>query len=557
MLNTKRWTILSLTLALILLFITACSGNGQGNKPQNTGEATSKPETSASEQQADPFEPLAETATLNLVKKIRVGDTELGDVAGETLTQNRFTKQIEDELNVKLNWLWSQKDQAYIDKIKLMIASNDLPDIFYVDYATYLKLVKDGMIEEITEEYNNLASPELRETLGTDGGKMLEQLTIDGKLYGIGTMGNVDNAASVAWLRKDWIDELGLKEPSNVAELKTVVEAFNKHKGTTGIVGQEDSGMAENMFGFANLTYALGGRPFLWVKDDAGKLAYGSVQPSMKDALAGLRHMYAQGLLDKEFATTKNDQFGQKVASGKTGAFFSAWWAGWFPITDNLNADPKADWRAYAIKDEQGQYYGGQEPPAREIAVVRKGYEHPELLVKIWNYQRGFGKELDDPYADIKAEGKKGMTWNGWVLDQPLWKADLGVLMHKNLIKALDGKPVEELTGMDEEDVQNVLKLAEKINQNDPEVRGEAIARIHGMGALANEPNNNRLYNEFYGSTPTMEKRWVNLRKLELDAFLQIIIGNQPVDYFDEFVKKWMDQGGKMITDEVNEIMGS
>jgi putative aldouronate transport system substrate-binding protein len=40
------------------------------------------------------------------------------------------------------------------------------------------------------------------------------------------------------------------------------------------------------------------------------------------------------------------------------------------------------------------------------------------------------------------------------------------------------------------------------------------------------------------------EISWPNLRTFEDQALLQIIVGQQPVDYFDTFVADWLAQGG-------------
>lgn len=50
-----------------------------------------------------------------------------------------------------------------------------------------------------------------------------------------------------------------------------------------------------------------------------------------------------------------------------------------------------------------------------------------------------------------------------------------------------------------------------------------------------------------------MQLKWSNLEKLEADTYIQIIMGEQPVDYFDTFVENWKAQGGDEITTEVNE----
>ncbi|MDG0791806.1 hypothetical protein OMP38_13755 [Cohnella ginsengisoli] len=51
-----------------------------------------------------------------------------------------------------------------------------------------------------------------------------------------------------------------------------------------------------------------------------------------------------------------------------------------------------------------------------------------------------------------------------------------------------------------------------------------------------------------------MQTKWTNLKKLEDETFLKIIMGVAPVDEFDTFVKKWKQQGGDEITAEVNEL---
>lgn len=60
--------------------------------------------------------------------------------------------------------------------------------------------------------------------------------------------------------------------------------------------------------------------------------------------------------------------------------------------------------------------------------------------------------------------------------------------------------------------------------------------------------------NLFQGpATKIMRSRNTYLQKMELDTFNSIIYGEQPIEAFDDFVKKWLKSGGKQMTDEVNE----
>ena len=53
-----------------------------------------------------------------------------------------------------------------------------------------------------------------------------------------------------------------------------------------------------------------------------------------------------------------------------------------------------------------------------------------------------------------------------------------------------------------------------------------------------------------------MISKWANLEKLENEMMVQIIMGEKPVDYFDEFVTQWNALGGQAITDEINAEIG-
>ena len=55
--------------------------------------------------------------------------------------------------------------------------------------------------------------------------------------------------------------------------------------------------------------------------------------------------------------------------------------------------------------------------------------------------------------------------------------------------------------------------------------------------------------------TPTMEKRWTNLKKKEDETFLKIIIGEEPIEAFDTFVEEWKAEGGADIIAEVQELL--
>jgi putative aldouronate transport system substrate-binding protein len=63
------------------------------------------------------------------------------------------------------------------------------------------------------------------------------------------------------------------------------------------------------------------------------------------------------------------------------------------------------------------------------------------------------------------------------------------------------------------------------------------------------------VYSITYGQTETMQRRWANLKKIEDEAFLKIILGLEPLSAFDDFVAQWKREGGDQITNEVTALI--
>jgi hypothetical protein len=60
--------------------------------------------------------------------------------------------------------------------------------------------------------------------------------------------------------------------------------------------------------------------------------------------------------------------------------------------------------------------------------------------------------------------------------------------------------------------------------------------------------------NRYLGpTTDTMRKRGAYLQKLERESLSRIIMGEDSVDEFDDFVDQWMQSGGEDLLKEVND----
>lgn len=78
-----------------------------------------------------------------------------------------------------------------------------------------------------------------------------------------------------------------------------------------------------------------------------------------------------------------------------------------------------------------------------------------------------------------------------------------------------------------------------------------AISRYDGM-KIASDSRVKAIENVFPQETDLMQMKWDNMYKLESETYLKIIMGEEPIDYFDQFVIQWKSLGGDEITAEVN-----
>lgn len=130
---------------------------------------------------------------------------------GQTFEDNAYTRYIESKLNVDLVDSFEAGGDAFTNQLATCVASGELPDIMTViSYDTFVEMVNNGLTYDMTDVYEEYASDYIKSLYDSYDGRCLSMATFDGRLMGIpGT--NPDNSVPVlCWMRKDWLDKLGL-----------------------------------------------------------------------------------------------------------------------------------------------------------------------------------------------------------------------------------------------------------------------------------------------------------------------------------------------------------
>lgn len=475
---------------------------------------------------------------------------------GDDITSNEWIRQYLKRYNIEVVTDWVSDD--YDTKINLAIANNDIPDVFHVTGSQFRQLAEAGLLYDMTEIWDEWASERVKGYMEADPASF-ESGKVDGRLYGIPQLhyGFIEQPDFI-WLRKDWMEEQGLTAPETIEDLENICFTFMEKYGGYGMAVDQNLDML-NLLAIAWHAY-----PGVWLEKEDGTIAYGSVQPEMKDALAKYAEWYQNGILSQDFPNYDFDAMNEAVVSGLVGVQpFYQWW-GYNPggdVVGNLGSD--AYFEPYPIPSADGEkVLQGLVCGNSSYVVVSKNCKNPEAVLK-----------LIDFYAYIQNDSAGTADES---LSEPLMRNDMShVVGAFRVLPPLADQNAFEL-------VYEAMKTGDaSLVQNDTNAIGkydtsQEWLTNHSTGALGDflqQGNGDRsayavakkylddgdyILSKLWGiDPPTLLQLGSNLNDMLKEGYTKIIIGAEPLDYFDTVVQSWYDAGGQQVTSEMNEMYGN
>ncbi len=551
-------------LAVILVGI-ACSKNNAEPEtsaaPTAAPAATAAPTAAPTEAPVDPFMKFDPPIEMS-VGQIVGGVLEFPE--GESPEDNIAYTIVRDNIGINLTPKFTAPNGGpYFEKLKLLIASNDIPDLAFASAAEMATLVKGDMVEDLAPYYEKYASERLKKIMGYRDGVAFSQVKKDDKIYAMPSMVDGNNAISLMYIRQDWLDALKLPMPATMEEVFEVAKAFVKDDpdqdgkdNTLGIVISKElnTGSSYPLWAIMNaygVYPSTASHPMIMVKDETGKLTYGSTVPKAKEVLQILNGLYKEGVFDKEFAVKDFNKVTETVAAGTVGIQFGEFWSPLWPLADTIKNNEKADWVAFAVPGAEGKPFVPYAPlNTQGYYFVKKGYAHPEALIIALNH---LAETLyDDPQSEyakawiptVQSEKYKTLSIHAWL---PFFvdRADKNSSYSANIVAAREKKD------------GSGLGAAEKQFYDDFEVGGIAnwpMMKIYLNSMPEIAKYSTLKFNDYMGATTkTMTEKRAVLDQLELETYTGIITGGKSIDEFDKFVEQWKSLGGDQIIAEVNE----
>jgi putative aldouronate transport system substrate-binding protein len=500
----------------------------------------------------------------------------VGDVlpAGQTVEVNVRSQWFTKVTGLVPKVVWYASGDAYAQKLNLAIAAGDIPDYFEVQYVQFDAMAKAGLLADLTDLYNNLVDPPIKKIYQSANNADIKAVTRNSKIMGLPKANGLGDANPVMWTRNDWMKKLNLRAPTTIADVATIAKAFMKNDpdgngkaDTLGlIILPKYSARYLGLGSVADIFTNFGATPGQWRVKADGTVLYGSLMPEAEQALELLNSWYTQGLVPKDFATWNADTYKQKVSSGASGIMLGEWWNSWGPITDTVVNNKTAEWTAFALPKDAGRPYigGAPNPAGASIGVINAKMKNPEEIIYALNdnyeYMQTPQYENDmSVMAAVNANYTPMMIFP-IVANSILECSALADRYAKGTITR------DQVASLSPDDVAYNLLIADAakvVANNVASGKGRyaslkdwsnSVGYTVGMMAMYNN-HVQFVRSDFSGITATMAKKGTFLDTFENQAYTKMIMGDtgglSTRDYFNNFVKQYLAQGGQQITDEV------
>lgn len=551
-----------IALCLLMSSVMLLGGCGsQGSDTSSQGQDSSSASVSSDSNAGNGDSTDGSVLTIRIAKQLDENTGRYG--SGEDINNNPMVNLAVEKLGIKMETTLLGGDAGNYDtKLRLALTgSEDLPDVFPV-YGTQMiaDMIESGRAKDITNDIEQYMPERLKE-IYQQFPETYYPLTKDGKIYGIACCPALTEG-QVMIIRQDWLDNLGLKAPTNMDEFEAVIKAFTEDdpdgNGQKDTYGFTYSGSDLYNTGWVadpvSLFSANSGKfiPGAWREDESGNLMYGSIHEGNRATLERMAQWHANGWIFQEAAATGAWDAMNQFTEGKAGIFIGRPWA-INSVRDVTTVAPGAVITAYPnIRQDNGD-------PTYQAAQVNDGwlmfnadFEHMDKFFEYydWIYDAAFGTGdfrygylQDYDYDIVNDEVVFDSTLFDPPVTDPFMPGKSTVLKNSPALDAMQA-------------YMNVADGGEP--QSGAEIRAAAdfktVPDMAAGYALAGEHRDELLPNMFNAEpTATMKRSWEQLQTMEKQVYTNIIYGNEPIEAFDKFVEDWKAQGGEQITQEVNE----
>ncbi|WP_340032958.1 ABC transporter substrate-binding protein [Paenibacillus sp. FSL K6-1122] len=337
--------------------------------------------------------------------------------------QDAVGKKITEETGVSIDAEFDISSGGGNDRISLMAASGDYPDLIFPK-GNLTRLVDAGAMIDLTDLIEEHA-PNLKKIYGEHFNR-LKYSNDDPSIYWIPTNGAIDqvsfDATNGTAIQHRVVKELGYPEIKTLNDFEKVLrEYYEKHPTTDD--GQPTIPLTLSADGWRRMITVTDpavmstggpGDGEYFINPDTYEAVLHYKRPEEKEYFRWLNKMYNEGLLDKDSFVQKDDQYKSKIASGRVLSLLDPSWG----FSDAENALKSAG------KDDMTY---GFYPVTLDDSFQRKDFQN----IGFDGYGIGITVDCEDPVRAIKfldwMSSEEGQVLRNWGVEGEQYNVEDGV----------------------------------------------------------------------------------------------------------------------------------
>ncbi len=218
---------------------------------------------------------------------------------------NNFT----EATNVEFEFMPASGD-AFTQKLRMLYATNDLPDMIDYNLATANEFGVAGQLAKVNEYLDSM--PNYKRILD-ENPEGYDMLTAgDGNMYFMPCYG-LPKYTKVWLYRSDVFEKHGLTPPTNTDELYNVLKELKKlYPDSTPLINRSAMNSAIGNW-LVDLSYQWGTGQMVYFNTTTNKWQFGPIEDNFKAMLQYLNKLSSEKLLDPEWSTLATKQWEDKM----------------------------------------------------------------------------------------------------------------------------------------------------------------------------------------------------------------------------------------------------
>ncbi|WP_213585848.1 extracellular solute-binding protein [Paenibacillus sp. J2TS4] len=446
----RAWCSLALSVTLTGTLLSACGGGGGGGKAERDDSI---------------LDNLNETGMPIVNEPITMKAFAGKFFASADWNNLMLWQEYEKMTNLHMEWDTVQVE-TLTEKRNLLLAGGDYPELLYATAVSKPDLIRYGTegvflpLNDLIEEY----APNFKKLMD-DYPIVKKGITMpDGNIYSFPTIRDPEFMAvrtRTPWMKKEWLDNLGLQEPTTLDEFYNVLKQIKE--GDPNGNGQADEipygalGISQ-LLDFLKGSFGLNnhGTANVHIDEDpeTKKLRFIPADPRYKEILEYTNKLYSEGLIDKEILSLKTAEFTARASEGVYG------------FVSNVNPESIFNQQGYIGMPVLEGPYGDRKNTAIGSPLGNLGQfiitdknQNPEAAVRWMDYfysdegARMFFMGFKDvtykeqpsgelEYTDEIINNPKGLNLDQAVSQYLIWPGGYypGIIKHK-FFKGAEGRP--------------------------------------------------------------------------------------------------------------------